>query len=241
MLQRLAERIRSRREARGLKQQDIANALNVSPQAVSKWERGENAPDILLLPPLARLLDVSIDWLLSAQDEGRDVFEATVFVSGIDGAFRRSLDMDSRDYATWLNGMFFALTEATQAQGGVPIKYVGDGYLCFFSGADHRERAVESAVRAAEIVNEDLKIGLSCGEIFLGSVGHPEYARPDVMGQVVNVAFLTMEWAQANTESGIAATSAVVDGLAGRVRLGKKEDVHFRNTPRPCTVCEIRR
>ena len=60
----LGDRIRRQREKRGIKQQDIAHALQVSPQAVSKWERGENAPDISLLGPLARLLGVSTDWLL---------------------------------------------------------------------------------------------------------------------------------------------------------------------------------
>ena len=41
LLSELGNRIRSQRERLGLKQQDIANALQISPQAVSKWERGK--------------------------------------------------------------------------------------------------------------------------------------------------------------------------------------------------------
>ncbi|NCQ28719.1 MAG: helix-turn-helix transcriptional regulator, partial [Armatimonadetes bacterium] len=41
ILNELAGRLRQQREKLGLKQLDVANALQVSPQAVSKWERGE--------------------------------------------------------------------------------------------------------------------------------------------------------------------------------------------------------
>jgi phosphoribosylformylglycinamidine cyclo-ligase len=63
-LRDLGDRIRLQRERKGLTQSDVARALDVSPQAVSKWERGENAPDIGLLSPLADALGVSVDWLL---------------------------------------------------------------------------------------------------------------------------------------------------------------------------------
>ena len=69
---------RQQREKLGLKQHDLAHALQVSPQAVSKWERGENAPDIALLIPLAKLLGISTDSLLGYNEGEADVFEATV-------------------------------------------------------------------------------------------------------------------------------------------------------------------
>ena len=74
LLIELGQRLRTQRERLGLKQNDVANALQVSPQAVSKWERGENCPDIATLGPLARLLGVSTDWLLDAHGENQDVF-----------------------------------------------------------------------------------------------------------------------------------------------------------------------
>ena len=53
---RLGERIRARRERLGLRQADLAAALGLSAAAVSKWKRGETAPDIGSLLPLAGLL-----------------------------------------------------------------------------------------------------------------------------------------------------------------------------------------
>jgi transcriptional regulator with XRE-family HTH domain len=76
-LEELGRRIRERREIRGLKQIDIANALQISAQAVSKWERGENAPDITVVGSLARILGVTTDWILGCQDAPGDDFEAS--------------------------------------------------------------------------------------------------------------------------------------------------------------------
>ena len=45
----LGQRIKGLREKLGLKQRDVAGALQISAQAVSKWERDENYPDIFWL------------------------------------------------------------------------------------------------------------------------------------------------------------------------------------------------
>jgi len=235
----LAKRIRGQREKRGLKQQDVANALNVSPQAVSKWERGENAPDIAVLGGLAKLLGVSVDWLLGVGETGRDVFEATVLVSSVAGAYERSLNMRARDFAIWANGVFYQLTELTLRHDGVPVKYMGDRYLAFFSGTAHRDRAVKTALEAKSMIGADLRVGLSSGEIYLGSVGHPEYARPDIMGETVNIAFLTMEWAESKAGSGMAAPASVVRDAETTIEIGKTAKVNFMGIERPVEVCEL--
>jgi class 3 adenylate cyclase len=240
LLKRLGGKIRAQREKRGLKQQDIANALGISPQAVSKWERGENAPDIGVLKPLARLLGVSADYLLSVNDEKTDVFEASVLVSSVHGAFERSLGMQPRDFALWANSVFFQVTEITLRHEGVPIKFMGDAYLCFFSGPNAQQRAVNTALQAKQILSDDLRIGLSHGTIYLGSIGHPDYARPDIMGEVVNLAFLTQQWAESGTKSGIGATATVTRELGKSVSTGKYERVTFRGIQAPVEVCEVR-
>ena len=61
----LGRRIARLRLARTATQESLAKELNVSPQAVSKWENDINYPDISLLPDLARFLGVSVDELLS--------------------------------------------------------------------------------------------------------------------------------------------------------------------------------
>ena len=65
----LGKRIAMLRRQRGLKQDDLANTLGVSAQAVSKWENDQTCPDISLLPKLAELLEVSVDELLSGKKE----------------------------------------------------------------------------------------------------------------------------------------------------------------------------
>lgn len=62
----IGQRIRARRDALGKTQNALARSLDISFQAVSKWERGESLPDLALLPRLAAVLQVSIDWLLGA-------------------------------------------------------------------------------------------------------------------------------------------------------------------------------
>lgn len=60
----LAENLKKYRIQKGLTQEDIAQLLMITPQSVSKWERGESYPDITLLPALANILETSIDLLV---------------------------------------------------------------------------------------------------------------------------------------------------------------------------------
>ena len=53
--------LRRLRTARSMTQEQAAQALDVSPQTVSRWECGTTAPDISMLPRLARLYGVTID------------------------------------------------------------------------------------------------------------------------------------------------------------------------------------
>ena len=55
------------RKANGLTQQDVADRLNVSNKAVSRWERDETAPDISLLPAIAEVFGVSCDELIGGE------------------------------------------------------------------------------------------------------------------------------------------------------------------------------
>lgn len=56
--------ISEKRKALGFTQQMLAEKLNISFQAISKWENGTSCPDIELLPQLAAVLNISIDSLL---------------------------------------------------------------------------------------------------------------------------------------------------------------------------------
>lgn len=69
MNETLGTRIAMCRKEKGLKQDEVAEMLGVSPQAVSKWENDQTCPDISLLPQLSRILGVSVDELLCGKQE----------------------------------------------------------------------------------------------------------------------------------------------------------------------------
>jgi len=62
-----ANRLAEMRRAHGYSQEELAEKLNVSRQAVSKWERAESSPDTDNLIALAQLYGVSLDVLLGLQ------------------------------------------------------------------------------------------------------------------------------------------------------------------------------
>lgn len=57
------------RKEKKMTQQEMAQALFVTPQAVSKWERGDSLPDISLVPQIARLFQISISDLWAEEAE----------------------------------------------------------------------------------------------------------------------------------------------------------------------------
>lgn len=56
------------RQTKGWTQKQLAEMLNVTDKAVSKWERGINYPDLSLLEPLSKLLDTTVADLLGLED-----------------------------------------------------------------------------------------------------------------------------------------------------------------------------
>ncbi|MBQ6601225.1 MAG: helix-turn-helix domain-containing protein, partial [Clostridia bacterium] len=55
------------RKANGMTQQEVADKLNVSNKTVSKWERDEGCPEIMMLPALAELYSVTVDEILRGE------------------------------------------------------------------------------------------------------------------------------------------------------------------------------
>ena len=65
----LGKRIATLRKEKGIKQEELAQMLDISAQAVSKWENDLTCPDINALPKLAQILGVTVDELLSGKKE----------------------------------------------------------------------------------------------------------------------------------------------------------------------------
>lgn len=63
----VSENLKRLRKEKGLTQEQLATRLNVSFQAVSKWECGESYPDIVMLPSIAQIFSVSLDELVGME------------------------------------------------------------------------------------------------------------------------------------------------------------------------------
>jgi len=78
--------IKKYRKELGYTQEEMANRLGVTTPAVNKWENGNSNPDIELLAPIARLLHISLDTLLSFRENLTD-FEIEELIHKMDKMF----------------------------------------------------------------------------------------------------------------------------------------------------------
>lgn len=98
---KIGEVIRSYRKKENLTQEQIANYLNISAPAVNKWENGISYPDIELLAPLARILKIDVNMLLSfnvelTKEEIKNFLEdisKTVSENGLEEGFKKAIEI----------------------------------------------------------------------------------------------------------------------------------------------------
>ena len=64
----IGERIKYHRKRLGMTQEQLAERIGVSAQAVSKWENNLSCPDISILPELAALFGITVDELLGKNE-----------------------------------------------------------------------------------------------------------------------------------------------------------------------------
>ena len=83
--------IKKYRKNKGMTQEEMAARLGVTAPAVNKWEKGNALPDVALLAPIARLLGITTDELLSFKDELTDE-EINRYLSEV------QKDLESKDF-----------------------------------------------------------------------------------------------------------------------------------------------
>ena len=92
--------IKNKRIEQSLTQEQLANYLGVSTPAVNKWEKGVSYPDITLLSPLARILKVDLNTLLSFNEEltDKEIYEfinnavMSIKTDGYEKVFQKCMD-----------------------------------------------------------------------------------------------------------------------------------------------------
>ena len=75
----ISKNIAELRKAKGLTQEQLAQAVNVSSQAVSKWETGASLPDVQTLPLIADVFGVSVDYLYKVKELVYDDIHEKIF------------------------------------------------------------------------------------------------------------------------------------------------------------------
>lgn len=86
-----AENVAALRRAAGMTQLQMAERLNYSDKAISKWERGESIPDVAILKAVADLFSVPVDYLLEREHKKEPEVKQTIgqrirdhgFITGI--------------------------------------------------------------------------------------------------------------------------------------------------------------
>ena len=198
--------MRLRKEA-GLTQEQLANALGISYQAVSKWENGVSCPDISTLPLLADLFSVSIDSLFGRETAALTVVQEEPKKSGPDYPWPD----DDALYAVLFRGH----------------KYIGSGNV-----DGHQKKRIEFCYEGPAInicsdfsvtcegdVEGDIKAG---GSVDCGSVGKGVYAGGSVncecvSGDVTAGGGVTCDGVGGNVSAG---GSVTCDDVGGSVSAG---------------------
>ncbi|MEZ6186166.1 MAG: hypothetical protein R3F62_14295 [Planctomycetota bacterium] len=132
---------------------------------------------------------------------GGDTFLAAVFVTELAGFARDAAGAAPRDVALRTNAVLHLVTEALLASDGVrrppQVTHRRRGSSARL-GADACAAGVDAAPRPAGGERQCPTSRSPCtGDVFLGKLGHPDYASLDVIGDAVNTTFLALGWAVA--------------------------------------------
>jgi len=104
MILTLSEKISALRKQSGLSQEDLAAMMNITRQAVSRWEQGESVPDIDNLVQLSTIFKVSTDYLLK---DGASATSAATQIQVQDNRDNR-LPRKDKPPMPWIYKKFFA-------------------------------------------------------------------------------------------------------------------------------------
>lgn len=178
-----------------LTQEDVAEFLGITPQSVSKLERGESYPDITLLPALANIFETSVDLLLGMDTIRAEETRYNIHKKAVEYQRNGNLDMAEKTYRDALliypnkPGMILGLASTLALKGdteeaielierGLPIsinekqKSTMRATLCFlYLKAGREDKACKLASQlphmreSREVVQPLIKQGLSDSQI----------------------------------------------------------------------------
>lgn len=105
------KRIQFLRKQKGWTQKELAERVNVSDKAVSKWERGLNYPDMAILEPLAKALDTTVVELLGIEDIPEKAKVEAVTAVAAEETARMRKEIRDRALMILINGLIWLATQ----------------------------------------------------------------------------------------------------------------------------------
>ena len=129
----VGEKIQKLRKDRGISQDHLATELNVTRQAISKWETGDSIPDIDNLVKLSTMFNVSLDYLLKNQEQTEHNTAESVTVEVLDDID----DLDSHhgygfySYDFKFDGSVYTIATVTYLVLGFWLSLWHPGWLVF--------------------------------------------------------------------------------------------------------------
>ena len=145
----MGKEIRRLRNDRGLTQEALAAALNVSPQTVSKWECGNSMPDVQLLPEIAVFFGVTIDQLFAMTPEQQlERIENHIYSHGLLN------EAEERQVTQQLLAIAEDPNYAGQAQLVLTVLYNSQAEQYRLLAVEHGKLAVEMTGGSREAVSE---------------------------------------------------------------------------------------
>lgn len=139
----LGRRIQTLRKAQSLTQEALAERMDVTPQAVSKWENNQSCPDIMSLPRLAAELRTTVDALLTGESgtaktspapKAPEELIVRIAFNGEDGmrfclnlpftVFRLSVMFDLLEFTITSEGDSIDAEQFVQAMADVDFKHI---------------------------------------------------------------------------------------------------------------------
>ena len=142
------------RKGKGMTQNELGNLLGISFQAVSKWERGETLPDTAILVDLARVLDTTVDYILTAGERkigSRGTITVAQMVRGLNGLKEMGEDLG------WHNPLYRHAVEGINEKMNTNIEDAfRDEYTfeCFVA-----EAVIHNLIAGRTIDPEDVRQG----------------------------------------------------------------------------------
>ena len=125
--------IKKYRKEAGMTQEEMANRLGVTTPAVNKWENGNSKPGIELLAPIARLLDISLDTLLSFHEKLSDA-EIEEIIREDYSRRREKSKKHMRNMKMLFFSGFSTLNFVLSTMAGLALRENDIGYARFLSG-----------------------------------------------------------------------------------------------------------